>query len=225
MKMTWLGQAGLLFETENLKILIDPYLSDSVGKVNPDSFRRVPVEARFFAIQPDVLIFTHDHLDHYDPETVPRFLEKENQELVLAPGNCWQKARQFGGKHNYVLFNRGTEWTEKHVRFTAVPAAHSDPDAIGVIIEAEGKRLYVTGDTLYHKDIFPELPAEIDLIFLPINGVGNNMNAADAARFAAKSGAKTAVPVHWGMFDALDPTSFPFETKIIPEIYKEVVIE
>ena len=35
MKLTWLGQAGLLFETDGKKILIDPYLSDSVVKVNP----------------------------------------------------------------------------------------------------------------------------------------------------------------------------------------------
>ena len=35
MKITWLGQAGLYIETEGLKIIVDPYLSDSVVKVNP----------------------------------------------------------------------------------------------------------------------------------------------------------------------------------------------
>ena len=32
MKITWLGQAGLLFEIEDKTIVIDPYLSDSVAK-------------------------------------------------------------------------------------------------------------------------------------------------------------------------------------------------
>ena len=43
MKITWLGQAGLLMETGGKIVLIDPYLSDSVGKVNPLNYRRVPV--------------------------------------------------------------------------------------------------------------------------------------------------------------------------------------
>lgn len=32
MKITWLGQAGLLFETGETTILVDPYLSNSVEK-------------------------------------------------------------------------------------------------------------------------------------------------------------------------------------------------
>ena len=44
MKITFLGQAGLLFEKDGKKIMIDPYFSDSVGKKNPKKHRRVPVE-------------------------------------------------------------------------------------------------------------------------------------------------------------------------------------
>lgn len=224
MKVTWIGQAGLLVEVDNKKIMIDPYLSDYVGNLDPAKHRRVPVLESLFDITPDVLLFTHDHIDHYDPDTAPRYLEKEGSITVLAPGTCWQKARQFGGGHNYVLFDRGTEWTEGQVRFTAVTAVHSDDHAIGVVIEAEGKCIYITGDTLYSRKIFPELPQNIDAVFLPVNGVGNNMNMTDAARFAADCGAKVAVPIHVGMFDSIDPASFPFANKIVPAIYKEMEI-
>ena len=44
MKITWLGQAGLLFEKDDIKIMIDPYLSDSCKALNPKSARRVPVD-------------------------------------------------------------------------------------------------------------------------------------------------------------------------------------
>ena len=44
MRVTYLGQAGLLFEKDGFKIIIDPYLSDSVEKVNPKNYRRVPVD-------------------------------------------------------------------------------------------------------------------------------------------------------------------------------------
>ena len=33
MNITWLGQAGLLFDNGKTKIMIDPYLSDSVEKI------------------------------------------------------------------------------------------------------------------------------------------------------------------------------------------------
>ena len=35
MKITWLGQAGLLIQTQGVKVMIAPYLSDSVEKINP----------------------------------------------------------------------------------------------------------------------------------------------------------------------------------------------
>jgi len=73
--------------------------------------------------------------------------------------------------------------------------------------------------------IFESLPDKIDAIFLPINGIGNNMNAMDAARFAETCNADLAVPLHWGMMDDLDPCIFRFEPKYIPEIYQEFEIK
>ena len=88
MKITWLGQAGLLLENGDFQIMVDPYLSNSVAKVNPKNYRRAPVEERFLQIKPDVLIFTHNHLDHYDPETAEKILATGSI-LVLAPGSVW----------------------------------------------------------------------------------------------------------------------------------------
>lgn len=225
MKITWLGQAGLLFEKNGKTVMVDPYLSDSVVKVNPLNYRRVPVKESLFDITPDVMIFTHDHLDHYDPETAPRFFAKtDKQMLVLCPASVWQKARTHGGGHNYVQFDRMTEWTAYGMRFSAVHAEHSDPCAIGVVIEDRdtGKTYYITGDTLYNKKVFADLPDGLDVIFLPVNGVGNNMNATDAARFFKASGAKMAVPLHVGMFDENTPDIFEAQPRVLPEIYKEI---
>lgn len=106
MKITWLGQAGLLLEKGDYKIMIDPYFSDSVAKVNPKNYRRVPMREEFWEVKPNVLIFTHNHLDHYDPATAEKLLSGGNM-LVLAPGSVWGEVRKLGGDHNYVLFNRG----------------------------------------------------------------------------------------------------------------------
>ncbi|MBQ2726237.1 MAG: MBL fold metallo-hydrolase [Clostridia bacterium] len=224
MKITWLGQAGLLFKTSSCTVMIDPYLSNSVVKINPRNYRRVPVEERFFSIKPDILIFTHDHLDHYDPETVTHFLTAETSLTVLAPDSVWQKVRQIGGANNYVSFNRHTEWTQDGLRFTSVRAEHSDPYAIGVVITelSSDKNYYITGDTLYNTAIFADLPEKIHAVFLPVNGVGNNMNMTDAARFADKIGAEIVVPLHIGLFDTLSAEDFSCIRKIVPTFYKEI---
>lgn len=224
MKVTYLGQAGLLFENSNLKIMIDPYLSDSVKKINPNNYRRVPVDESFFKIKPDVMIFTHNHLDHYDPETVSRFIDENSGITVLAPKSVWDDVRKIGGNNNYVLFNRHTEWTENGIKFSAVKAEHSDITPIGVIIDDSKRKYYITGDTLYNEEIFTDIPSGIYALFLPVNGVGNNMNMTDAARFAKRINAKKTVPIHIGMFDELTADGFDCENKVVPKIYKEIVL-
>ena len=222
MKITFLGQAGLLFDLDGVTVMIDPYLSDSVEKIDPQHKRRQPADESVFDIRPDVLILTHDHLDHTDPETLGKIFGKHDGICVLASGNAWSTARRFGGGNNYVCFDRGTVWTENGVCFVAVHAEHSDDRAIGVIIAYGGKNYYITGDTLYNKKVIDDIRVPIDVVFLPVNGVGNNMNMTDAALFAEKIGAGVAVPVHFGLFDSLDPANFAFKNKVIPEIYKEI---
>ena len=222
MKITWLGQAGLMFETGDKTIIVDPYLSDSVEKINPKNKRRVPVDEHFLNIKPDIIVLTHDHLDHTDPDTLKHYITQTSGILLLAPENSWKAVHsQFGGDNNFVMFNRHTQWTEGDIRFSAVRAEHSDKTAIGFILEAEGKKYYVTGDTLYNEDIFSDLPDDIDYVFLPVNGVGNNMNMTDGKRFCERVGA-TAIPMHCGLFDSLDLNDFEYEDKIVPEFYKEI---
>lgn len=222
MKITWLGQAGLLFRNESINVLIDPYFSDSVSRINPYNYRRIPISDMCYEIKPDVLILTHDHLDHFDPDTLAPILHAEKKITVLSPSSVWSHIKKYGGSHNYVLFNRLTRWTERGVVFTAVKAIHSDEHAIGVIIDDGKKIYYVTGDTLYSDEIFRDLPNDIDVVFLPINGVGNNMNMEDATAFAKKCNSKYVVPIHFGMFDNIDPNDFMCDDCLIPTVYKEL---
>lgn len=224
MKVILLGQAGLLFDLDGVRVMVDPYLSNSVERLEPKNYRRQPIDESFFDIKPDILVLTHNHLDHTDPETLKKLFSRHNGICVLASGNAWQTVRKFGGDNNYIMFNRGTVWTEKGIRFEAIHAEHSDDKAVGVIISYDRKNYYITGDTLYNKKVIKDINVPIDVVFLPINGVGNNMNMTDAAQFAREIKAKTAVPVHFGMFDSINAGEFNFKNKVIPEIYKEISV-
>ncbi|MBO5726199.1 MAG: MBL fold metallo-hydrolase [Clostridia bacterium] len=223
MKVTWLGQAGFLFENENIKIIVDPYLSDSCEKVNPRLFRRYPIDESFLKIEPDVIILTHSHLDHTDPDTLDFYLKDKKGVTVLASGNAWQKVRTYGPDHNYVLFNEGTEFTVKGITFKAVYAEHSDDCAIGAVFSDGDKTYYVTGDTLYNKKVFDSVTDDIDVLFLPINGVGNNMNIFDAYRFADKIDAERTVPCHFSLFDEIKAQDIiDRDDFVIPTPFKEI---
>ena len=225
MKVTWLTQAGLLLENSKIKIMVDPYLSNSVGERTPSKNRRIAVDESFLSVTPDVLLITHDHLDHLDPKTLERILSTDKRITVLASENAYKRLLEFGGDHNYVLLAPHSVWSEAGVTFYAVHAEHSDRTAVGFIIDDGKETFYVTGDTLYNYDVIDDVldlvEDGVDWVFLPINGVGNNMNAKDAADFAYEIGAKNAVPLHYGLFDAIDPQTFDFEDAVILEPYKE----
>lgn len=225
MKIIWLGQAGFLFKNEEITIVVDPYLSDSCRKVNPTLVRRFPADESFLKITPDVIILTHVHLDHTDPETLDHYLKDKEGVTVLASENAFGKVRAYGGRNNFVMFNEGTEFTYKNITFKAVYACHSDDKAIGVIFNDGKTTYYITGDTLYNRRVFESLPERADIVFLPINGRGNNMNIADACRFVDRIGAKKAVACHFGLFDDIDAEKqIKKKEFVIPSPFNEIIL-
>jgi L-ascorbate metabolism protein UlaG (beta-lactamase superfamily) len=218
---TWLGQAGLFFEIGGLTVMVDPYLSDSCATVA--CHRHMPIDERFLSMTPDVLLLTHNHLDHTDPETLSHILRENTAVTVLCPRSSWQHVRTYPGSHNPVQVSPGVVWTQGEVTFTAVGAAHSDPDAVGFLMHDGERTYYITGDTLYAPSLLSGFPP-IDTVFLPINGRGNNMNAADAAKLATQIGARRACPIHWGMLDTLTSEIFRYDEVLLPQLYVPITL-
>lgn len=227
MKVTWLTQAGYLFENGKMRILIDPYLSDSLGEKCQDKRRRIPADLSALATRPDVILITHAHEDHLNLETLLPVLERYENITILCSESSFSAIKALGkytDKHNIVLLTAHSVWSEGGITFYAVRAEHSDRSAVGFIIDDGNKTYYHSGDTLYNYDVLDDVldlvEDGVDYAFLPINGKGNNMNAKDAADFAYELGAGAAIPMHYGLFDEVDPKSFDFEDAIILEPYK-----
>ena len=215
MKLCWLTQGGVYFDNGRIKVMVDPYLSDSVGDRCEAKRRRIPVDESFFGIEPDLILITHDHQDHLDTVTLDRFLKGDREVTVLASENAFLKLRELYPHQNNVLLSPHSVWSEGGITFYAVKAEHSDRTAVGFILDDGEKTYYVSGDTLYNFDVIDDVldlvENGVDCAFLPINGKGNNMNAKDAADFAYEIDARCAVPVHYGLFDSIDPRDFDFE--------------
>lgn len=225
MKVTWLTQAGFFFKNNNLQILVDPYLADTMKDMDPKKARRTPVDERFFSLEPDIILITHDHVDHCNEETLKRFLDSAKKAItILASENAYKKLLPMAAHHNLVLLAPHSVWSVGGVTFYSVHAEHSDRSAVGFIIDDGKKTYYVSGDTLYNYDVIDDVldlvEDGVDYAFLPINGRGNNMNAKDAADFAYEIGAKNAIPMHYGLVDDVDPESFDFDDRIILTPYE-----
>ena len=224
MKVTWLAHSGLCFENDRLTVLVDPYLSDTLGETCEKKKRRVPVDDSLLEIMPDVILITHAHPDHLDLATLMKYLSRDDKEItVLASASAYEKLAHLATSHNLVLLSPHSVWSEGGVTFYAVKAEHTDRDAIGFILDDAEKTYYVSGDTLYNFDVIDDcldlVEDGVDYAFLPINGKGTNMNAKDAADFAYEIGAKTAIPVHYGLFDDVDPDDFDFDDRLILKPY------
>ncbi len=227
MKILWLGQAGLLLVSGQTKIMIDPYLTDSISKYNHEFARKLKVNKKLFKIKPSAIIITNTHSDHADAGTIEKLikrLKKKSEVTILSCKNVFDELIEIPTicQANNIVLEEGSEWTIGNINICAVPAKTDDTSAIGIIItdNDDNKKYYITGDTLYNKHLFKYIPNDIYATFLPINGTYGSMNLADAKRFASNISSSYFVPYHFGLFDKIDASKFDLENAIIPKPYK-----
>ena len=197
-----LGQSGYELTSRNSRIVIDPYLSDSVGKLQ-GRHRMLPVP--LVEMPCDGVFCTHNHLDHLDPETVVMF--PESQQFFTTSEGC--RALQALNRHQCTPLKEGQPVTAGD--FTVIPvfAAHT-AEAVGLIVKAEGITLYFSGDTLFDEKLYEIAAYQPDITLICINGRLGNMTCEEALMTAKAIGAKVNIPNHYDMFasNSADPHLF-----------------
>lgn len=198
----FLGQAGFLFKTEDGKLLmVDPYLSDCCERYF--GFKRLMphiLDARDLKI--DYLVATHAHYDHFDPDSVPLIMSNGLTELIGAKDIAPECERLHITENvTYIAVEDVVERGD--IKLTAVPCDHGPdtPDAIGLLIEVAGKRIYIMGDTAFRADFLENKALHgVDLLILPINGAFGNLNEKEAARTVSILKPRLTVPCHFWNF-------------------------
>ena len=204
MNIRFLGQSGYELISKETRILIDPYFSDIVGKLQGRP-RLHPVPLTQEEMPCDAVLCTHNHLDHLDPETVVLF--PETQQFYTTADGC-RKLRELGRSCCASLVPEETVAVGDFT-ITAVPAFHSC-EAVGLLIKAEGITLYFSGDTLYNEKLFEIANYKPDVTLICINGRLGNMTCDEALLTAKAIGAKVNIPNHYDMFasNSEDPHLF-----------------
>ncbi len=205
MELMWLGQSGYLLKEGVQEVCIDPYLSDAV--LQEEGRRRLyPPPIQPEELQAQVVVCTHRHLDHLDPDAILRM--PLDQITFLAPADCEEILRSLGVRH-YRAFDAGTVIQSGKLRLEAVFAAHTVP-AVGVLVHAEKADLYFSGDTLYDPGLLSLRNRRMDLALVCINGRLGNMNAEEAARLVKHLGVRVGIPNHYDLLEGNTADPAPF---------------
>lgn len=221
----YIGQVGLILRKNGFNVAIDPFLTGSVDQP-PGSepgfwIRRYapPVQAESLK-DLDLVLCTHEHSDHLDPETLRVIAAASPVCTFAAPRACIPLLEQIGIPTERLHALKADMAFECRGDLTIhpIPAWHEVREVdeegwdryLGYLMNWDGIVIYHAGDTLINETLIEILHAyDIDLGFLPINGrdlfrnrlgIDGNMNAREAAGLAWELQMGTVVPLHFDLY-------------------------
>jgi len=197
--ITWLGHASFRIKGEKV-VYIDPW------------------KLKKGAEPADIILITHDHYDHLEPEDIQK-IQKEGTIIVVTSDG----AKKLEGTIKTI--KSGDTLTVEGIKIEAVPAYNigkkfhpKSSGWVGYIVTLGGQRIYHPGDT----DLIPEMNnVKADVALLPVGGT-YTMTAEEAALAANKIKPKVAVPMHYGTIvgSIADANKFKEKCQVPVEIMK-----
>lgn len=194
MKIKYLGHSCFILETAGKVLLFDPFISGNPLVKNPE------IES----LKPDYILVSHAHEDHTaDLLTIAR----NSGAMIIAIWeiHAWLQKQgitnthpmNIGGKR---LFDFGKVYMTYAMHSSSFADGTYGGAAAGFLIEAEGKKVYYSGDTALNLEM--KLLGEnhaIDLALLPI-GDNFTMGMQEAATAAKYLNTKKVVGLHYDTF-------------------------
>jgi L-ascorbate 6-phosphate lactonase len=253
-RLTWLGQAGFLIDMDGVRLLIDPCLTPQADRAYDP-----PEDLAPYIDDIQWVLVTHEHADHFDRQSLPKVAEASPAMRLAAPRPVIMLVSERIAVDRRVSVSPHDEFElSAGCRVTVIPAVHaltstdpftdgddgSGPRFVGYMLHVGNVSIYHAGDTVITDAVRAAVIRHApEVVVLPINGrdvyraelgLVGNMDAREAARFAAEVGAHTLIPMHWDMFhkNSVRPAAVVDEvldvsssiSVLIPARFQEVVI-
>ena len=237
-----LGHATVLVIYNNKTILFDP-----VFQTSSLFLKRYANNINIKDLPPiDIIVYSHNHPDHYNKENLLELLEHYPHVQVFAPLGF----EAFFKKENIMLdILKSMTWWEEEVLFfgiiklTALPAVHWSQSNISNrnetlwaswLLTINDVNIYFAGDTAYsnHFKAIAENFKKIHIACIPIAPyvpqelqIDSHMDIEESFQSFVDLGQPIFIPIHWGVFAYGDePLKEPIE-KIIELFNKNNIID
>jgi L-ascorbate 6-phosphate lactonase len=210
-----LGQVGVAIKGPDGTIYVDPYLTDYGGEEGriPRNFPP-PIGPEEITNASYVLV-THEHVDHFDPETLGPIASSSSRSYFYGPYTCdflsvGVDPERASEPEAGQAFDAGS------ARVTAIPSAHTELEQsdsgypyFGYVIEWNGVTVYHAGDTVIYDGLIETLRRwRLDVMFVPINGrdyfrtargIIGNTDFREAAELAETLDVALTIPTHYDL--------------------------
>jgi L-ascorbate metabolism protein UlaG (beta-lactamase superfamily) len=177
-------QSSFLIKTRDVVIYVDPHQIKEGEKA-------------------DLILVTHAHFDHLDPESIAAL--RKDDAVIVANASCAQRLEDQG---RVVALEEGQTASEKGVDIRAVAGYndhHPRGSNVGFLFKVAGKTIYHAGDT----GRVPEMAnlGPIDVALIPVGGT-YTMDEQEAAALVRDLKPKVVIPMHYGYATGGDPKRF-----------------
>jgi Predicted Zn-dependent hydrolases of the beta-lactamase fold len=147
----------------------------------------------------NIILITHDHYDHCDPDTVKALAGPRTKIITEAASAA--KLRESGLDDIITVVEPGDEVEVLGVNIKVMPAYNIGKDFhprsknyLGFVVTMDGVSIYHAGDT----DFIPEMKGlRVQVALLPVSGT-YTMTAEEAAQAALAIEPEVAIPMHFG---------------------------
>lgn len=236
------GQAGFIIKSASGQLLgIDLYLSECVERVEGHiGFKRLlPKLLEPFDLQFDCLIATHPHYDHFDMDSIPQMMSNHHT-CLFASVECEKEVKRLKMLDERIQYVKpGDSFTCGDYTMDFVTCDHGTgaPDAVGVIISVDGKKIFEAGDTALRLDRIEEYKSKgsLDVLIAPINGAYGNLNEQECAELSKALSPELTIPCHYGMFAShggnpglffdIMRTQYPNNKILLPAFGESMILE
>jgi L-ascorbate metabolism protein UlaG (beta-lactamase superfamily) len=224
LRVTFIGHATVLIQTQGLNFITDPLYGERAGPYSwagPKRFKRPGI--RFEDLPKiDVILLSHNHYDHLDWRTIKKLQHRDGSAVVTSLG----VSRFLEQKH--ITKPTELDWWDTHevssdVRIHSVPARHfsgrgtADRNTTlwaGFVLETSGGNIYFAADTGYDDAIFKEIGTvfgEMRLSVIPIGAYTPrwfmspvHVDPEQAVLIHEDVRSRKSIGIHWGTFQLAD---------------------
>lgn len=173
----------------------------------------------------DIVFITHDHYDHLSSEDLQKVINENT--LVILPESCLSTWENLGYNNEIYTVKPDNHYHNELVSFDTVGAYNINKNFhpknnnwVGYIVNIDGKRYYVAGDTDMNDD---NVRVKCDVALIPIGGT-YTMDYKEAAEFVNIIKPSMVIPIHYGSIVGSKEDALRFKELLLPEITCNIFI-